>query len=115
KAPFYEYFFPEFEKIYLGCTGRLFDFNYRMLTLCLKMLRLTVKMEETPGQQDLFWETDIRGVIRTKQHFNSRNIYVPFAYDQIFGLNFAPNLSIIDLLFCEGPHSKSVIARSKKE
>src|SRR5690554_3974514 len=108
KAPFYEYFFPEIEKRYLSRTDRLFDFNYRLLTLCLEMLQLTVKMEESPNQRELSVETDIRGVIGTKQRFESRNIYVPFPYDQLFGLNFAPNLSIIDLLFCEGPHAKSV-------
>ena len=35
-------------------------------------------------------------------------------YDQIFGVNFVPNLSVLDLLFCKGPESKDILKLSKK-
>ncbi|MEX2591691.1 MAG: WbqC family protein [Anditalea sp.] len=114
KAPFFEYFYPELERLYLIGPNGLYDFNFELLTLCLKFLRLTVKMEETCDYQQYRGITDLRGVIKAKESFLHRNIYEPYSYMQLFGLNFVPNLSIIDLLFCEGPNSKKVIGSSKK-
>src|SRR5690554_3696509 len=115
KAPFFEFFFPDFEKIYLRDHSSLYAFNMDLLTLCLKCLRHTAKLVETSSYRVDVEEIDLRSLIRAKESYECRNIYKPFPYAQIFGLNFAPNLSIIDLLFCTGPNSSEVIARSKKE
>jgi hypothetical protein len=114
-APYFDYFYPELEQLYHQKHRGLYDLNYRLLTLCLELLQLNVKMEETTNYGSCTHENDIRGVLNAKQSYESRNIYRPYPYTQLFGLNFAPNLSIIDLLFCEGPNSKIVIDRSKKE
>lgn len=114
-APFFDYFYPEFEQLYHQKYNRLYDLNFQLLTLCLKLIQFDVKMEETTIYQSCTHETDMRGVLNAKQSYESRNIYRPYPYTQLFGLNFVPNLSIIDLLFCEGPNSKIVIDRSKKE
>jgi hypothetical protein len=115
KAPFFEYFYPEFEKVFLENITHLYAFNYRLLTICLNLLGRSVKMEETLEYQAYEDKIDLRGVISTKASYTERNIYDPFPYMQLFGLNFAPNLSIVDLLFCEGPNSKNIINNSKKE
>src|SRR5690606_35490073 len=39
KAPFFEYFYPDFENIFLKKHGGLYEFNFDLLTLCLKSLR----------------------------------------------------------------------------
>jgi len=114
-APFFDYFYPEFAQLFLQKHSRLYDLNYQLLTLCLKLIGYNVKMEETVIYQANTLENDLRGVLNAKQSYECRNIYRPYPYTQLFGLNFAPNLSIIDLLFCEGPNSKIVINRSKKE
>lgn len=114
KAPFFEYFFPELESVYMGRPQYLFDFNYELLTLCLKFLRRTAKLEETGEYQPYSDNSYLRGVIKAKESFVNRNIYEPYPYTQLFGLNFVPNLSILDLLFCEGPNSIEVIDSSKK-
>jgi|SRR5690554_5003979 len=114
KAPFFEYFYSDFEKIFLGKHTNLYAFNIELLTICLKALRHPARLVETSIYQSYRDEIDLRGVIRTKESFEYRNIYKPFPYTQVFGLNFAPALGIVDLLFCEGPNSSKVISRSKK-
>lgn len=114
-APFFEYFYPELEKIFSKKITRLYDFNLELLTFCLTCLRSPAKLVETTEYSQQRGEYDLRGLIHAKEPFEGRNIYEPFSYGQIFGLNFAPNLSVIDLLFCEGADSNYVISRSKKE
>lgn len=115
KAPFFEYFFPDLEQAILKSRSHLYDLNLELLTLCLKSLRHPAKLYETQNYQAAVEERDLRGVITAKGSFKDRDIYQPHPYAQIFGLNFAPNLSVIDLLFCEGPNSDHVIAQSKKK
>lgn len=114
KAPFFEYFYPDLERIFLKKSTHLYDFNLELLTLCLRNLRHPAKLVETVNYGEYEEETDLRGVIKAKEPFVHRNIYKPYPYAQIFGLNFAPALSVIDLLFCEGPNADHVILRSKK-
>ena len=44
--------------------------------------------------------------------YSSRKIFHPHKYIHVFGKDFVPNLSIIDLLFSEGPSSLEVINNS---
>jgi hypothetical protein len=114
KAPFFDYFYPDLEKLFLQKTKLLFDFNFHLLTFCLGILRHPAKLSVSSGFRSHEEETDIRGLLQAKESYEHRNIYKPHPYGQIFGLNFAPNLSVIDLLFCEGPNSNNVIFLSKK-
>jgi hypothetical protein len=65
----------------------------------------------TDGGQNII---DIRGQIHPKEDFGLRNILNPRKYTQLFGSEFVPNLSIIDLLFCAGPESREILAKSQK-
>ncbi|MEL6539225.1 MAG: WbqC family protein [Bacteroidota bacterium] len=38
--------------------------------------------------------------------------YQPVSYPQVFGRAFTPNLSIIDLLCCEGQHATDILRQS---
>jgi hypothetical protein len=58
---------------------------------------------------------DIRRLISPSVHFSERDIYTPQTYFQLFGSDFESNLSVMDLLFCEGPASKSVLLKSAKK
>jgi len=58
---------------------------------------------------------DIRGQISPEKHFSEQTFYQPEPYFQLFGLDFDPNLSILDLLFCEGPAAKSILLKSAKK
>ncbi|WP_268035925.1 WbqC family protein [Algoriphagus sp. PAP.12] len=115
KAPFFEFFFPEIEAIYKQEFPSLWEFNLKLLTICLKFLQLPVKLEVVEDWEGKKPEKDFRGIISPSEPFEDRGIYEPFAYTQLFGLDFEPNLSILDLLFCEGPTAKRVLMKSLKK
>src|SRR5690606_16536521 len=115
KAPFFEYFFPGLEKVFLKGHRYLYDFNFDLLTLCLENLRHPARLVETTEYRFYEEGIDFRGMVNAKVPFGQRNIYKPYPYTQIFGVNFAPNLSVIDLLFCVGPDANRVILSSRKK
>lgn len=115
KAPFFEYFFPEFEAVFMRKTEFLWELNLELVTLCLRLLQQPVKMSICENQMDQQFDKDIRGQIKPSEHFSGRNYYQAHAYTQLFGLDFEPNLSIIDLLFCEGPMAKNILQESLKK
>lgn len=114
KAPFYEYFFPYLERVYDKNLTFLFDHNIELLTVCLKLLQIDTKINLVLGCDDSNDFLDRRGLINAKEGFTSRNVMTAYPYDQMFGVNFVPNLSVLDLLFCKGPESKDVLNKSKK-
>ena len=115
KAPFMEYYFPYVQKIYESEEERLWEFNLRLLTMCLKLLRWPVRLTVFEGEQLPKGVKDIRGQIMPSRLYSTRNYYLPETYTQLFGLDFEPNLSILDLLFCSGPESDHVLRRSIKK
>lgn len=115
KAPFFEYFFPEIEAIYEKEIPTLWDLNLELMTICLKFLQLPVKLEVVESWDGIKPEIDLRGMISPSIPFAERGIYTPFAYTQLFGLDFEPNLSVLDLLFCEGPSAKNILTKSIKK
>lgn len=112
KAPFYEYVAPEFEPVLRKRWTFLFDLNVALLTLCLKWLRVATPVHLT----EWYTETAGTGVFDARSRLNARNrvdtysFYRPSPYPQNFGVEFVPNLSIIDLLFCQGPAAKQYLA-----
>ncbi len=115
KAPFYEFYFPYFEPIFEKKYARLWDLNWEILTICLKLLGLTAKMSIVEDLNFSAQTTDIRRLISPSTHFSTREFYQSQPYFQLFGLDFESNLSILDLLFCEGPASKSILLNSAKK
>jgi hypothetical protein len=55
---------------------------------------------------------DLRSSISAKKPYSERSFYQPAPYYQVFGNQFVENLSLIDLLFCEGPRSPIIISQS---
>ncbi len=111
KAPFFEYYAPELEPVYQKIWTFLFDVNYELLTICLKLLGVdsALKLTDWYDQQPPAGRFDARSGLNPR---NGRESYVfsrPVPYSQNFGQDFVPNLSIIDLLFCQGPSAKDVL------
>jgi hypothetical protein len=57
---------------------------------------------------------DMRNVIHAKKPEQYARYFQPVSYPQVFGNKFAEGLSVIDLVFCEGPNSPKVVASSAK-
>ncbi len=114
KSPYFEYYSDFFKAIFDKKTDFLFDFNLELLTLCLKLLKLNKKIvftesfeKEAPAMR--------RGLIHPKRGFEANEFYQPVAYRQNFGNEFVPNLSILDLLFCQGTQALSILKSSVKD
>jgi hypothetical protein len=115
KAPFFEFYFPYFREIYEAGEENLWKFNLNLLTMCLKLLRWPARLSVC-DIHDLEPDfKDIRGQIVPGEPFSSRSYYDPVYYTQLFGLDFEPNLSILDLLFCAGPESDQILRDSIKK
>lgn len=114
KAPYFEYYFEELREIlYQGHTF-LLELNRDLMSFCLRHIGLQKKISETltyerrPSEGVL----DLRSIISPKMPFEERCFYRAERYYQVFGNEFVPNLSIVDLLFCEGPRAYQILKAS---
>ncbi len=114
KSPFFEYYIEDFRYIFERDCKYLFDWNWSLLTLCLKLLRVSPKLTLTEryNHSHLEDKLDYRSVIHPKKDSRRHGFYQAYPYQQIFGKNFVQDLSIIDLLFCEGPNAMSILRQS---
>ncbi len=114
KAPFYEYYSDELYSIFSLKYERLIDLNLALLTKCLEFLDMKTDIEiiREPSIFGNYHITDARDEIHPKKALPDKNLFNPEKYFQVFGKNFVENLSIIDLIFCEGPEAKRVIEKS---
>lgn len=116
KAPFFEYYYDFFQPAYQNKYTHLFDFNWELLTICLKLMGVAPRIEltkwydKTPHNDVM----DARSVIKFPRSGNDSNFCLPKSYQQNFGVEFVENLSIIDLLFCQGPQAKQILAETTK-
>ncbi|MBC7883975.1 MAG: WbqC family protein [Saprospiraceae bacterium] len=105
KSPYFEFYFQDLEKLLLKKHKFLFDLNLESLEFTLKKLKLHVTLEYTNSYQKTYSDTiDLRKT--TWNQTESRNKYTQVWAEKF---EFVPNLSILDLLFCEGPHSVQVL------
>jgi hypothetical protein len=114
KAPFFYYYSEELKNILFEEHEYLIDLNSDLLSFCLRNSRMQKELSVSVAYEKQVTEnkTDLRSVILDKKPYVSRNLYYPQAYHQVFGNDFVPNLSFIDLLFCAGPESALVIKAS---
>lgn len=120
KAPFFDYYAPYIEPIFIQEKTYLLEYLQESLSICQKLLGLELEVTnsekyiESSAEADL----DMRSVITPKSDLGILSGFSPQAYFQLFGKDFVPNLSVLDLLFCEGPNAAAIIKGSgqiKKE
>lgn len=114
KAPFFEYFSPELHDELFKKHERLYDLNRGLLTLCLKWLKWTISVSESKQYEKVpaAGVVDLRSRINPGKPEMVQSFYRPAVYYQVFGNKFVENLSLIDLIFCEGPGADVIVRAS---
>ncbi|MBJ6116846.1 WbqC family protein [Pontibacter sp. BT310] len=104
RAPYFEFYSDYIQQVYERQPKYLFELNVELLRLYLKLLRLNKPLNFTDSYQSEAPAKvlDLRNRIHPK--IIPDNLHVN-PYTQVFGKQFVPELSIIDLLFTQGPAS----------
>ncbi len=126
KSPFFIHYADFLEPIYENPPVLLWEFNYKLLTICQKILRISIPLKQTES-----FEKEVNSQILDKRNSISPKKPAIFAhqeYYQTFGnkfensnenqnnskenliSTFENNLSILDLLFNEGTNAMRVIS-----
>ncbi len=115
-APFFEFYADDLRLTLFKQHTFLYDLNFELLTICLRWLKLDVTIQETMAYEKIPSGSviDVRNVIHAKKPEQLTRYFQPVAYAQVFGNTFAEGLSLIDLVFCEGPNACKVVASSAK-
>lgn len=123
-SPYFEYYADYLHDIYVSKPALLFDLNLQFLRLLLKCFRLTLPVyltTEYHAHYPTLPSTDHAGLLPDRPIADRRDWLTPKAaaktpepdtpaastlvrpYPQVFGPGFEPGLSVLDLLFSQGP------------
>ncbi len=114
RSPWFEFFRDDLEKFYLQKYELLMDWNLDLLQWIYTIIGVKIRIEipETDsinGLENPF--LDLRNKILPK-NFQALNIISECpVYAQVFQekIGFQPNMSIIDLIFCEGKNTRTLL------
>ena len=109
KTPFFEHYFPYLKELYSEEIVSLHELNEKALSLCLKFLNIQKSLFPVDDVDSEF--VDGVNVISPKKESIIK--HCP-SYHQMFGNEFVQDLSILDVLFCEGPLSYLIVKNQVK-
>lgn len=115
-APFFEYYAPELHDALFNKPATLYELNFSIVTLCLSWLnrKPVIRESERYEREAPRGITDLRDVINPKKEDGCNRFYESTEYPQVFGSMFVPNLSLIDLVFNQGPGAWEIIKASAR-
>ena len=102
-SPFFEYYEDDLKPFFSEKVENLMKFNHRIFEMLCELIGIDVEISYTKQFETEPIITDLRILVNAKRksEFNSEN------YTQVHEANhsFLPNLSVLDLLFNEGPNT----------
>jgi len=115
-SPFFDYYADDIEPFYCKKWGFLIDFNYEIQEIVLKAIKFNPVIHFTEVYKKSGEVSDEIEDFRYKIHPKAQKQildedFVPKPYTQVFNgkFDFQPNLSILDLLFNEGPQTLNLL------
>lgn len=111
-SPYFLYYKDEFSEIYQHPEGLLIDFNLRLINLINKFLKTKPEIELTNEFIKVYESLTDRRLLSKDINLYDHQLN---AYTQVFSdrFPFIPNLSILDLLFNEGPYALKYLKEAK--
>ena len=108
-APYFDHYYDYLKPIFEGHFESLIDLNDAALQAVLKMLKVKKEIVHTTDYVREA-ENDLREAFSPKKPF-AANLFP--TYYQVFSekFPFAPDLSVLDLIFNEGPEANSYLKR----
>lgn len=106
-SAYYEFYQPEIAEILNRDFTYLLDLNNAVHEFVMDSVQLETTWEETQVFQSDFDGADFRSLIHPKKESLIEAIEYPQVFDEKYG--FQKDLSILDLLFNQGPNSYSFI------
>ena len=103
-SPFFEYYEDDLQHLFTEKAEFLLDFNMKCFEVICDCLQLELNISKTETYQKIIEDkTDFRYLVNAKKEVS----YTFETYTQVFNnkYGFIPNLSILDLLFNEGPNA----------
>ena len=116
-SPYFEYYQDELYPFFQNKAKYLLDHNLQVHDTICEFLEIDKKLILTEDFEKITKGTlNLREVISPKSKENNDPDFQPEFYTQVFTekFGFLPNLSILDLLFNEGPNSYTILAQSLK-
>jgi len=103
RSPWFEYYAPQLEMYYVKHYEFLYRWNLDLMNLVIKILKLDIKITQIELGDILDSDKNITDTILPKNYSQQFEKFVP-KYHQVFQekTGFIQNMSILDLIFCEG-------------
>lgn len=114
KAPFFEFYEEEIRHLIFSENEFLFLFNIKILNWLRMVLKMRFVLELTEEYVTHYNNaTDCRNFFVPKSFQKNIDHWLP-RYPQVFEerIGFQPNLSVIDLILCQGPNAVYLINQS---
>lgn len=110
KSPFFDHYFPQIEALYQKPQDLLFNWALQSI----KWAENAIGLESLAMVGENEHATDLKGIMHPKERYQKPDpSFKATSYFQCFSHSgFVANLSVLDLIFNEGPNSVEVVRNS---